>query len=216
MDAFNPIFMMADSGARGNKRRCVSSPGMRGLMADLSGKIIDLPITANFREGLSVSGLLHFLAWCSQGSADMGTAVRLTRWVGILTRRLVDVAQDVIVRRGGLRRLDAEPRPGARTPDAVDVRCTELLNDSRLMGRLLGADVLDPATKEVLFPKDTILDEEKLTTIGEKNAREIMVRGSRCIGSFALECDDYVKWSCPASRMGEASARRRARPSSRR
>ena len=95
MDAFNPIFMMADSGARGNKQQMRQLAGMRGLMADPSGKIIDLPITANFREGLSVSDYFISSHGARKGLAD--TALR-TADSGYLTRRLVDVAQDVIVR----------------------------------------------------------------------------------------------------------------------
>ncbi len=163
MDAFNSIFMMADSGARGNKQQMRQLAGMRGLMADPSGKIIDLPITANFREGLSVSDYFISSHGARKGLAD--TALR-TADSGYLTRRLVDVAQDVIVREedcdvSTLNLVQARARLTPSTFDAL-----ELLNDS-LMGRLLGADVRDPETKEVLFPKDTILDEEKLTTIGE-------------------------------------------------
>ena len=182
MDAFNPIFMMADSGARGNKQQMRQLAGMRGLMADPSGKIIDLPITANFREGLSVSDYFISSHGARKGLAD--TALR-TADSGYLTRRLVDVAQDVIVREedcdvSTLNLVQARARLTASTFDAL-----ELLNDS-LMGRLLGADVLDPETKEVLFPRDTILDEEKLTTIGEKNVHEIMVRGSSLASEASL------------------------------
>ena len=182
MDAFNPIFMMADSGARGNKQQMRQLAGMRGLMADPSGKIIDLPITANFREGLSVSDYFISSHGARKGLAD--TALR-TADSGYLTRRLVDVAQDVIVREedcdvSTLNLVQDRARLVPSTFDAL-----ELLNDS-LMGRLLGADVLDPETKEVLFPKDTILDEEKLTTIGEKNVHEIMVRGSSLASEASL------------------------------
>ena len=95
MDEFNPIYMMSDSGARGNKQQMRQLAGMRGLMADPSGKIIDLPITANFREGLSVSDYFISSHGARKGLAD--TALR-TADSGYLTRRLVDVAQDVIVR----------------------------------------------------------------------------------------------------------------------
>lgn len=95
MDTFNNIFMMADSGARGNRQQMRQLAGMRGLMADPSGKIIDLPIKANFREGLTVSVIFISSHGARKGLAD--TALR-TADSGYLTRRLVDVAQDVIVR----------------------------------------------------------------------------------------------------------------------
>ena len=95
MDTFNNIFMMADSGARGNRQQMRQLAGMRGLMADPSGKIIDLPIKANFREGLTVSDYFISSHGARKGLAD--TALR-TADSGYLTRRLVDVAQDVIVR----------------------------------------------------------------------------------------------------------------------
>ncbi|MBE6101585.1 MAG: DNA-directed RNA polymerase subunit beta' [Selenomonas ruminantium] len=182
MDAFNPIFMMADSGARGNKQQMRQLAGMRGLMADPSGKIIDLPITANFREGLSVSDYFISSHGARKGLAD--TALR-TADSGYLTRRLVDVAQDVIVREedcdvSTLNLVQARARLAESAFDAL-----EILNDS-LMGRLLGADVLDPETKEVLLKRDTILGEEELTLIGEKEIREIMVRGSSLASEAAI------------------------------
>ena len=182
MDAFNPIFMMADSGARGNKQQMRQLAGMRGLMADPSGKIIDLPITANFREGLSVSDYFISSHGARKGLAD--TALR-TADSGYLTRRLVDVAQDVIVREEDcdirtLNLVQARARVAPSTFDAL-----ELLSES-LVGRLLGADVLDPETKDVLFLRDTILGDEELMTIGERDVKEIMVRGSSISSESAL------------------------------
>ena len=174
MDPFNPIFMMADSGARGNKQQMRQLAGMRGLMADPSGKIIDLPITANFREGLSVSDYFISSHGARKGLAD--TALR-TADSGYLTRRLVDVAQDVIVREedcdvSAINLMQVRARLAESTFDAL-----ELLVES-LMGRLLAAAVYDPKTKEVLYPRDTVLTDEVLEAIGEHNIREIMVRGS--------------------------------------
>ncbi len=182
MSRFNPIFMMADSGARGNKQQMRQLAGMRGLMADPSGKIIDLPITANFREGLSVSDYFISSHGARKGLAD--TALR-TADSGYLTRRLVDVAQDVIVREedcdvSTLNLMQARARLAPSTMDAL-----EILAES-LFGRLLGADVMDPETKEVLYPHDTILGEDELQTIGEKGVREIMVRGSSLASEQAL------------------------------
>jgi len=195
--------MMADSGARGNKQQMRQLAGMRGLMADPSGKIIDLPITANFREGLSVSDYFISSHGARKGLAD--TALR-TADSGYLTRRLVDVAQDVIVREedcdiSTLNLVQARARLAESTFDAL-----EILNDS-LMGRLLGADVHDPATKEVLLARDTILDEEKLALIGEKEIREIMVRGS----SLASEAAISNAMITEAITLGEPDAAARAK-----
>ena len=174
MDPFNPIFMMADSGARGNKQQMRQLAGMRGLMADPSGKIIDLPITANFREGLTVSDYFISSHGARKGLAD--TALR-TADSGYLTRRLVDVAQDVIVREedcdiAAINLMQVRARLAESAFDAL-----ELLMES-LMGRLLAAAVYHPQTKEVLYPRDTVLDDEVLETIGEFDIRTIMVRGS--------------------------------------
>ena len=174
MDAFNPIFMMADSGARGNKQQMRQLAGMRGLMADPSGKIIDLPITANFREGLSVSDYFISSHGARKGLAD--TALR-TADSGYLTRRLVDVAQDVIVREEdcdittvNLLRERARIAPGVF--DAL-----EILNDM-LLGRMLASEIRDPETHEVIYNRGQVLNDEELMTIGEKSIKEIVVQGS--------------------------------------
>ena len=178
MDAFNPIFMMADSGARGNKQQMRQLAGMRGLMADPSGKIIDLPITANFREGLSVSDYFISSHGARKGLAD--TALR-TADSGYLTRRLVDVAQDVIVREEDcdvttVNLLRERARIAPSTFDAL-----EILNDM-LLGRMLAGEVRDPETHEVIFPRGAVLNDDELMTIGEKSVKEIAVQGSS-IGS---------------------------------
>jgi len=174
MDDFNPIYMMADSGARGNKQQMRQLAGMRGLMADPSGKIIDLPIKANFREGLTVSDYFISSHGARKGLAD--TALR-TADSGYLTRRLVDVAQDVIVREDdcdvvGVNLVHERARLASSTKQALEV-----LKDT-LLDRLLGADVLNPQTGEILFPADTALDEEAMQVIGEHGVAEIVVRGS--------------------------------------
>ncbi len=174
MDPFNPIFMMADSGARGNKQQMRQLAGMRGLMADPSGKIIDLPITANFREGLSVSDYFISSHGARKGLAD--TALR-TADSGYLTRRLVDVAQDVIVREDDcdvsvINLLLARAKLAEDTLDAL-----EILNDM-LVGRVLAADIIDPETGELLVKRDSILNEESLTKIGELSISSLVIRGT--------------------------------------
>ena len=148
--------------------------GMRGLMADPSGKIIDLPITANFREGLSVSDYFISSHGARKGLAD--TALR-TADSGYLTRRLVDVAQDVIVRDFDcdistinfllVRALLAED-----TFDAL-----EILSDA-LIGRVLAAPVKSLSSGLISIPQDSILDEDNLISLGESGAKEIILRGS--------------------------------------
>ena len=174
MSTFNNIFMMADSGARGNRQQMRQLAGMRGLMADPSGKIIDLPIKANFREGLTVSDYFISSHGARKGLAD--TALR-TADSGYLTRRLVDVAQDVIVREEdcdvvGINLVRERAKLATSSMDAI-----KELGDS-LKGRLLANDVVSPETGEILFTADTTLDEEALNTIGENGVSEIVLKGS--------------------------------------
>ncbi len=174
MDAFNPIFMMADSGARGNKQQMRQLAGMRGLMADPSGKIIDLPITANFREGLTVSDYFISSHGARKGLAD--TALR-TADSGYLTRRLVDVAQDVIVREEDCDVVGINlVRVRAKLADS-SLAAVEILRDM-LVDRVLGEDVLYPKTGELLLPRDIVLTDDDLTLIGESKVKEIVIRGS--------------------------------------
>ena len=161
MDEFNPIYMMSKSGARGNPKQMRQLAGMRGLMADPSGKIIDLPITANFREGLSVSDYFISSHGARKGLAD--TALR-TADSGYLTRRLVDVAQDVIVRQEDcsvttINLLLIRARLAEDTFDAL-----EILSDL-LIGK-------------TMLPDDVVLDEETLIKLGEQGVTEIELRGN--------------------------------------
>ncbi len=201
MSAFNPIFMMADSGARGNKQQMRQLAGMRGLMADPSGKIIDLPITANFREGLSVSDYFISSHGARKGLAD--TALR-TADSGYLTRRLVDVAQDVIVREEDCD-ITAVNLLLHRAQLSEDVYDALAVMHDVLIGRLIAAAVRDPATGEVLFNRDSMIGEEELIVIGEKNVPEIMVRGSS-IPSDAVNGAAVTE----VVALGEPNAERRA------
>ena len=174
MDEFNPIYMMSDSGARGNKQQMRQLAGMRGLMADPSGKIIDLPITANFREGLSVSDYFISSHGARKGLAD--TALR-TADSGYLTRRLVDVAQDVIVRE-----YDCDVTPinlilerALLAEDTFDA--LEILSEL-LMGRVLADNIINAETGETMLAQDTTLDEENLIKLGESGISEVRLRGT--------------------------------------
>ena len=173
MDPFNPIFMMADSGARGNKQQMRQLAGMRGLMADPSGKIIDLPITANFREGLSVSDYFISSHGARKGLAD--TALR-TADSGYLTRRLVDVAQDVIVREEDCDVLTINLKLERALLADETFDAIEILRDS-LLGRVLAKDIVNEELGEVIIQHDTILDDKSLEKIGELGVETITLRG---------------------------------------
>ena len=172
MDAFNPIFMMSDSGARGNKQQMRQLAGMRGLMADPSGKIIDLPITANFREGLSVSDYFISSHGARKGLAD--TALR-TADSGYLTRRLVDVAQDVIVREEDCDVMKVN-LVLARAMLAEDTfGALEILNEF-LLGRVLAESVI--VGDKVVLAAESVLNEDSLVKLGESGAPFITLRGT--------------------------------------
>ena len=174
MDEFNPIYMMSDSGARGNKQQMRQLAGMRGLMADPSGKIIDLPITANFREGLSVSDYFISSHGARKGLAD--TALR-TADSGYLTRRLVDVAQDVIVREEDcdVTTINLILERALLAEDTFDA--LEILSES-LMGRVIAEDIRNAETGEIAIAADTTLDEDNLIKLGECGVSEVTLRGT--------------------------------------
>ena len=139
---FNPIFMMADSGARGSKQQIRQLAGMRGLMAKPSGEIIETPITSNFREGLTVLEYFTSTHGARKGLAD--TALK-TADSGYLTRRLVDVAQDVIISEqdcGTVKSIDA-------TPLVEGGEIIQSLKD-RVLGRVAAEDIRDPFSDEVI------------------------------------------------------------------
>ena len=155
--SFNAIFMMADSGARGSTQQMRQLAGMRGLMAKPSGAIIETPITSNFREGLSV--LQYFISThgARKGLAD--TALK-TANSGYLTRRLVDVSQDVIVRADDCETEDAvEVSPLVEGGDIV-----EPLGE-RILGRVAASDGLDPVNGAVLVSQGQEIDEDLVRAI---------------------------------------------------
>jgi DNA-directed RNA polymerase subunit beta' len=159
LERFNPLYMMANSGARGNIQQLRQLAGMRGLMADPSGRTIELPIKANFREGLTV--LEYFISshGARKGLAD--TALR-TADSGYLTRRLVDVSQDVIVRED-----DCQVDHGIVVEDIKEG--SEMIEklEERLVGRFPVREILHPETKEVLATPDKEIDEEQAKIISD-------------------------------------------------
>ncbi len=166
--SFNSIFMMADSGARGSAAQIRQLAGMRGLMAKPDGSIIETPITANFREGLNV--LQYFISThgARKGLAD--TALK-TANSGYLTRRLVDVAQDLVVTThdcGTTRGLEVTP-----IVEGGDV--VEALGE-RVLGRVTATDVPLPGTDEVLTPASTLLDEQWVQQLENHGVDSLKVR----------------------------------------
>ncbi len=151
-DIFNPVFMMVRSGARGSVDQIKQIAGIRGLMADPSGKTIEVPILSNFREGLNVMEYFISTHGARKGSAD--TALRTSN-SGYLTRRLVDVAQSVTITETDCGTNAGVELKTLRDDDIV----IEKLEDG-LFGRVLAEDIVNPKTKEVIYPKDTMMESE--------------------------------------------------------
>ena len=168
--SFNSIYMMSDSGARGSAAQIRQLSGMRGLMAKPDGTIIETPITANFREGLNV--LQYFISThgARKGLAD--TALK-TANSGYLTRRLVDVAQDLVVTEVDCGTTNGvEMKPHIEGGDVV-----EPLRE-RVLGRVLVESVLDPKTGEELFAANTLLDEAAVEILDHHSIDRVMVRSA--------------------------------------
>lgn len=168
LDRKNPIYMMSDSGARGNPSNYTQLAGMRGLMANPAGEIIELPIKSSFREGLSVLEYFISTHGARKGLAD--TALK-TADSGYLTRRLVDVAQDVIVRED-----DCGTDRGLVVRELkVDSEIIEPLYD-RLVGRTAFDDVLHPETNEILAHRNEIITEDQAKRIIDAGIEEVEIR----------------------------------------
>jgi DNA-directed RNA polymerase subunit beta' len=180
---FNPILMMADSGARGSKQQMRQLAGMRGLMAKPSGEIIETPITANFREGLNV--LQYFISThgARKGLAD--TALK-TANSGYLTRRLVDVSQDVIITEedcGTIEGIEV-----GRIEEGGEI--IEELRD-RIVGRVALEDVRDPITQEVIVPRNERIDEDLATDVQDAGIETVKIRSvltCECKRGVCIRC----------------------------
>jgi len=167
-ESFNSIYMMADSGARGSAAQIRQVAGMRGLMAKPDGSIIETPITANFREGLNVLEYFISTHGARKGLAD--TALK-TANSGYLTRRLVDVTQDLVVTE-----LDCGTHNGYLMRAIVEGgEVIESLRD-RILGRTVAEDVLHPETRAVVAPAGTMLDEDKIEELEVHGVDEVKVR----------------------------------------
>ena len=168
LDEFNPIFMMADSGARGSMSQIRQLAGMRGLIANTAGKVIEVPIRANYREGLNVLEYFISSRGARKGLAD--TALR-TADSGYLTRRLVDVAQEVIVRED-----DCGTEEGLLVSDIKDGNHVLETLEERLVGRYLMNPAVHPETGEVICDNDHMMTKDDAKRIVDAGITEIMIR----------------------------------------
>ncbi len=198
-DKLNPVYMMAFSGARGNLSQVSQLVGMRGLMADAQGQIIDLPITSNFKEGLSVTEYIISSYGARKGLVD--TALK-TADSGYLTRRLVDVAQDVIIRDedcGGDKYINMK---SITDGDAIIVPLID-----RLLGRTVAQDILDEDGKTVLVAKDTTMNRDDIKKISHLNLTELRVRSGLTCGLEYGVCQKCYGWALTTQKLvdvGEA------------
>ena len=193
LDQFNPIYMMSKSGARGNISQIKQLSGMRGLMADTQGKTLEIPIKSNFREGLSVLEYFVSSHGGRKGLAD--TAIR-TADSGYLTRRLVDVSQDTIVRE-----VDCGTRKGVEVTDIMDG--TEVIESlaERITGRYTIEPIVHPETGEVIVEADTMITDHDAENITKAGIKKVKIRSvltchseygvcSKCYGANLATGDD--------------------------
>ena len=182
-EELNPVYMMSQSGARGNVNQLRQISGMRGLMASTTGKTVEIPITSSFREGLDA--LEYFISAHGARKGLTDTALR-TADSGYLTRRLVDVSQDIIVRED-----DCGTHEGIILSDIKDGNQIIEKLDERLIGRYPLEDIIDPTTKEVIVDKNTMITEaaaEKMIELGMENIAVRSVLGCHTKHGVCRKC----------------------------
>ena len=184
-DKDNPIYMMSDSGARGNISNITQLAGMRGLMGSTTGETVELPVKACFREGMSVSEFFIATHGARKGGAD--TALK-TADSGYLTRRLVDVSQDVIVREE-----DCGTDHGFEVSEIRDTAKDSVIVklENRLVGRFALNDVVNPSTGEVIVKGNTMIDEISAKAIVDAGIKSVVIRSL-----FGCETKDGVCVHC--------------------
>lgn len=195
----NSVYMMAFSGARGNISQVRQLVGMRGLMADPQGEIIDLPIKTNFREGLTVTEYIISSYGARKGLVD--TALR-TADSGYLTRRLVDVAQDVIIRE-----FDCGTMRGISMRSMTDGDRVLIPLKDRLLGRALGRDVLHPTTGQILATRNQAIDDDLAGEFAAAGVEEVILRSPLTCEAARSVCQQCYGWSLAHASMvdlGEA------------
>lgn len=197
-DRLNPVYMMAFSGARGNLSQVSQLVGMRGLMADAQGQIIDLPIKSNFKEGLSVTEYIISSYGARKGLVD--TALK-TADSGYLTRRLVDVAQDVIIRE-----VDCHTTKCIRMKSISDGEKNIVQLADRLLGRTIAEDIIGEDGK-VLIKSGTTLDRDDVKRVAKLDLNELDVRSGLTCGLEYGVCQKCYGWALTTQKMvdvGEA------------
>ena len=197
LDPYNPIYMMANSGARGSTAQIRQLAGMRGLMADPSGQIIEVPIRANFREGLSVLEFFISSHGARKGLAD--TALR-TADSGYLTRRLVDVSQDVIVREDDCFASRGEVAKGMAISEIRDGNKLVEPLKARVIGRYTVEPVVDPATGEVIVEADRMITYEQAEAIEKAGIQSVV-----CRSVFTCRSDHGVCAKCYGANLATGS-----------
>lgn len=168
-DKQNPLFIMSDSGARGSKSNFAQLMGMRGLMGSTSGEIIEIPVKSCFREGLNVAEFFTGTHGARKGGAD--TALK-TADSGYLTRRLVDVSQDVIVREE-----DCHTDHGSFVEEIYDMQGKVIVAlADRLVGRFSCHDIVNPVTGEIIVPANTLMDEAMAKKVSDSGIKRVEIR----------------------------------------
>lgn len=180
---YNSVFMMADSGARGSAAQMRQLAGMRGLMAKPSGEIIEQPIISNFKEGLTVSEYFNSTHGARKGLAD--TALK-TANAGYLTRRLVDVGQDVVITE-----TDCGTERGIIVRPVVDGGNVIASIGERILGRTAQEDILHPETGEVLVKKGKLIDEADVEKVEKAGVEQVKIRSV-----LTCECENGVCAAC--------------------
>ena len=197
-DRLNPVYMMAFSGARGNLSQVSQLVGMRGLMADAQGQIIDLPIKSNFKEGLSVTEYIISSYGARKGLVD--TALK-TADSGYLTRRLVDVAQDVIIRADDCHTTKSINMKPITNGDAVIVPLID-----RLLGRTIAEDIVD-TDGTVLVKSGTTMNRDDIKKVAHLNLQHLKVRSGLTCGLEYGICQKCYGWAMTTQKLvdiGEA------------
>ena len=198
-DPLNPIYMMAFSGARGNISQVRQLVGMRGLMSDPQGKIIDLPISSNFREGLTVTD--YFISSYGARKGLVDTALR-TADSGYLTRRLVDVAQDVIIREG-----NCGTSKGILMEDMVDNQKLLIGLKHRLLGRILAEDLFNPVSCQLIAYRNQSINPMIVQKIMHARIKKVLVKSPTTCDSVGSVCQMCYGWNLAHGRIvdiGEA------------
>ena len=196
---FNNIYMMADSGARGSMSQIRQLAGMRGLMANTAGKTIEIPIKSNFREGMSVLEYFISSRGARKGLAD--TALR-TADSGYLTRRLVDVAQNLIIRE-----KDCGTHEGIEVAEVLEKGSVVDTFGNRIRGRYPLEDICDPATGELLISNDTLMTEDDAKLLESHGIHSVRIRtvlGCKARSGVCAKCYGMNLATSEEVNMGEA------------